>query len=113
MCILARLKREEHQLPANNPNEADERIRSTVVAGNDDFGVPATEPDERRDERLGRPNILSRDFAGACLVFPRDGHREILRSCFDNEDDPAARRSRGCVPDADLVGAAIAVNVSA
>jgi hypothetical protein len=107
------LKREEHQLPANNPNEAHKRIRSTVVAGYDDLGVPGTEPDDRRDERLGRPNISSRGFAQAWLVFPRDAHREILRPCFDNEDDPTARRSRRCVTDADLVAAAIAVNVSA
>jgi hypothetical protein len=107
------LKREEHQLPANNPNEAHERIRSTVVAGNDDLGAPGTEPDDCRDERLGRRNISSRDFDELWLVFPRDAQREILRSCFDNEDDPTARRSRRCVTDADLVAAAIAVNVSA
>jgi hypothetical protein len=107
------LKREEHQLPANNPDEAHEGIRSTVVAGNDDLGVPGTEPDDRRHERLGRPNISSLDFAEAWLVFPRDAHREILRSCFDNENDSAARRSRRCVTNADLVAATIPVNVSA
>jgi hypothetical protein len=107
------LKREEHQLPAHNPNEAHERIRSTVLAGNDDLAAPGTEPDDRRQERLDRPNISSRDLAEAWFVFPRDAHREILRSCFDNEDDPTARRSRRCVTDADLVAATIAVNVSA
>jgi hypothetical protein len=107
------LKREEHKLPANNPNEAHERIRSTVLAGNDDLGVPATEPDDRRQEGLSRPNISSRDLDEAWLVFPGDAHREILRSCFDDEDDPTARRSRRCVTDADLVAAAIAINVSA
>jgi len=84
-----------------------------VIAGNDDLRFAGVELDDCRNKRLRRPNVSSCDLAEAGFVLPRNANREVLRSCFNDEDDPTPRRGRRRVADADLVAAAIAINVTA